>query len=89
MPKRCQHGLRSKQHRNDLFAIFSPIHKELDNVKPVAGLFFDYSKAFDIVNIQFVMEKLNALGIRENIFNLIESYLLNRKIKVRMKRKTS
>ena len=43
------------------------------------GLFIDFSKAFDTVNHEILLEKLNIYGIKNNNFNWFTSYLSQRK----------
>ena len=43
------------------------------------GLFFDISKAFNTVNHNILLKKLNSYGIHEKCLDWIENYLQNRK----------
>ena len=53
--------------------------KAFDDEKFSIGIFLDLSKAFDSVNHDILLHKLEHLGIRNTAFRLIESYLSNRK----------
>lgn len=50
----------------------------MDERKPIVALYMDMTKAFDYVNHELLIGKLQAYGIRGNILNLIKSYLSNR-----------
>ena len=58
--------------------VYETIHKELDNQKSFGGIFLDFAKAFDCVNHQVLLGKLNHYGIRGNANKLLKSYLTNR-----------
>ncbi len=47
-----------------LTEIVDSILKELENRKYIAGVYLDLSKAFDAVNHNILMPKLNYYGIR-------------------------
>ena len=53
--------------------------KNLEQKKVCALLFIDLKAAFDTVNHNILIQKLEHLGIRGNILRLLSSYLVNRK----------
>ena len=52
--------------------------KELDYQKSVCGIFLDFAKAFDCVNHQILLGKLDHCSIGGNAYKLLKSYLTNR-----------
>ena len=50
----------------------------LDLGKVVGGLFVDFCKAFDRVDHTILQQKLQAVGISGNLYNLLVDYLRNR-----------
>ena len=54
------------------------IKSELKNKNYVLGIFIDLSKAFDTIDHQQLIQKLNYYGVRGSANNLISSYLSKR-----------
>ena len=74
-----QFGFRTKHSTNHaITCVYETILKELDNQKSVCGIFLDFAKAFDCVNHQILLDKLDHYGIRGNANKLLKSYLTNR-----------
>lgn len=44
----------------------------------VAGVFFDYSKAFDLVNHNILLKKLEVIGVANKTLDIFQHYLANR-----------
>ena len=80
-----QHGfLKNKSTETALFEFHDYLTKELDAGQHVVGLYFDLSKAFDSLNIDLIIVKLEALGFRGRFLDFLESYLSNRKLSARV-----
>jgi hypothetical protein len=81
----CQYGFRKKYSTEMALAVtIDNITKSLDSKKHVIGLFLDLKKAFDTVDFNILLKKLNYYGIRGNALNLLKSYLSNRKQTVKV-----
>ena len=55
------------------------LRKAIDHNMYSCGVFLDFSKAFDTVNHNILLSKLEAYGIRGLPIQLFTSYLINRK----------
>ena len=75
-----QYGFR-KNHSTDhaLTELVDQIRFSIDKKQMTCGIFVDLSKAFDTVNHQILLSKLEHYGIRGNALSLFKSYLCDRK----------
>ena len=75
-----QFGFRTKHStEHALIEIVDQIRLSIDKNELTCGIFIDLSKAFDTVNHDILLKKLDHYGIRGNALNLFRSYLKNRK----------
>ena len=58
--------------------------KGVDNDGASDALFIDLSKAFDCLSHEFLIAKLDAYGFDKNALKLVNSYLSNRKQRVKI-----
>lgn len=75
-----QHGFR--RQKSTITAIVSFIEliiESIDKGEDVVGVFMDLSKAFDSVNHELLLSKLQEKGVKNNSLNWFKSYLTNRK----------
>ena len=76
---KLQFGFRSKHSTNHaLINITETIRSALDSKKIAAGIFVDLQKAFDTVNHEILIQKLNHYGVRGTVNKWFLSYLTNR-----------
>ena len=74
-----QFGFREKHSTNHaLFSITEKIREALDNNNFACGIFIDLQKAFDTVDHNILLKKLNHYGIRGVANDWFNSYLSNR-----------
>lgn len=73
----CQYGfVKGKSTTNCIMALFNDIYKNLNNNLLTGCLFLDYAKAFDTVNHQTLLNKLERYGFVD--ISWFDSYLTNR-----------
>ena len=74
-----QFGFRKKHSTSlALIDIIDNILEDLESGNYVAGLFIDFSKAFDTVNHEILADKLHHYGIRGHALDWFRSYLCDR-----------
>ena len=64
---------------HSLVSIIESINNTIEQKKFGCGVFIDLKKAFDTVNHNILLQKLEHYGIRQNTLLWFESYLCNRK----------
>lgn len=75
-----QHGfIKKKSTETAVFEFTQEVLHSLENGEIPAGLFVDFSRAFDCVQHDILLAKLERYGIRGLAFKLLKNYLENRK----------
>ena len=81
---RSQYGFRAKHScEHAIGELVSNIVKNQQKEKYTASLFLDLSKAFDTLDHKLLLHKLETYGIRGVALQWFESYLSNRKLRVK------
>lgn len=81
----CQHGFREgRSTETAAFSFTDYVYKSLDRGLHVAGLFFDLSRAFDVLPWKFIESKLYNIGFRGVFLQWILSYITDRWMTVRV-----
>ena len=74
-----QAGFRKNKSINTaLYDLLYEVMINVDKKNPVCAIFTDMTRAFDCVNHDILISKLDKYGIRGNVLNLLKSYLSNR-----------
>jgi hypothetical protein len=60
------------------YNLINEILEALSNKRKDGGIFFNLEKAFDCVNHNILLSKLELYGIKDNLYILLKSYLENR-----------
>ena len=80
MLSKFQFGFRKDRSTNDAITLlYEKILWYRDNNFPVCSIFLDFAKAFDSVNHQILLSKLEHYGLGGISLDLVTSYLTNRK----------
>jgi exonuclease III len=80
-----QHGfLKTRSTTTAMVAYVQNILQSLNRHEGTIGIFYDFSRAFDTVNISLLLAKLDTLGVRGIASQWIKSYLTDRKQSVRI-----
>ena len=84
-----QYGFRSGHScQNAITELIGNIQKNLEENKHSIGVFIDLSKAFDTLDHKLLLQKLEIYGIRGIVLSWFQSYLENRKIRVKVQSAT-
>lgn len=74
-----QFGFRPGLNTFDAINVFTTdLHNALNNHKSIISIFIDFSKAFDTVDPNILVDKLRHYGIRGCVQNWFKSYLTGR-----------
>lgn len=74
-----QYGFRKKYSTKlSVINLVNSLLRSVDEGKPTLGIFIDFQKAFDTINHQILLNKLDFYGIRGKALQWCKSYLSNR-----------
>ena len=75
-----QYGFRKGlSTENALVHFIDEVHKGLQNREYTVAVFMDLSKAFDVLNHDILLKKMEHYGFRGTFLNLIRSFITDRK----------
>ncbi len=76
---KCQFGFRAKHStQHAILTLVERVSRAMDNNKIVVGVFLDFKKAFDTVNHNILLHKLEKIGVRGTPLKWFKSYLQER-----------
>ena len=74
-----QHGFRAQRSTTTaIIELLDEIYLQQSKNKYVLGIFIDLMKAFDVVKLVLLLQKLEFIGIRGNCLEFLKSYLNGR-----------
>ena len=80
-----QYGFqKGKSTENAILDLQAQIITSLENGEIPCTIFLDFSKAFDTVNHNVLLKKLEHYGVRGNVLQWFSSYILDRKQRVQL-----
>lgn len=83
--KPCQFGFQSGKSTTDLLSKFTDeVNYHLNEQRQVLALFIDFSRAFDTLVHDQLIERLNNCGVRGPLLSWCQNYLQNRKFSVKV-----
>ena len=86
----AQFGFQKHKSTSDLLLLFSDfVNNKLNDRWHVIALFIDFSKAFDTLNLDKLINALESIGIRGNLLHWFMDYLTDRSILVKIGDKLS
>jgi Reverse transcriptase (RNA-dependent DNA polymerase). len=72
----AQNGFKEKKSTDTAIQSFTEgIQEASESRLQAIGIFFDLTKAYDVLNHNILLHKLNSYGVRENINSWFKSYL--------------
>ena len=75
----CQYGfLKSVSTQDCILNFLKSVHENISKNNFTIGLFLDFCKAFDVINHEILLEKLEFYGINDTALQWIKSYLTGR-----------
>ena len=75
----CDHqfGFKSGLSTSDALAEFTDsIYSSINKNEKFIAIYLDFSKAFDTVNFDILLEKLSFMGIRNNVNDWLRSFFM-------------
>ena len=85
-----QHGfIPGRSTISNLLEVLENWTLSLDNILDVVIVYIDFEKAFDKVQHNILLDKLDAVGIRGNLLNWLECFLTNRTQSVKLRQSLS
>ena len=86
----CQHGFRKRRLTStQLFTYLESFYRNADRNIPRDSIYYDFSKAFDIVAIDILLQKLSKFGLDDGFLKLFSSCSQNRVQRVKVRNSVS
>jgi hypothetical protein len=70
--------MKSKSTETASHSFIQSVQEALDRHLLAVGIFFNLSKAYDVINHNRLLDKLDSCGIRGSVNRWFQSYLTNR-----------